>query len=271
MNEPELPQKLITSWFVPIFNTPYVFIRVRADQVSKWIEELGPSFRRCYASDAFLLARAEEIGESCETVINALIPNPGSVMTGDFGEILVYFYHSILGLPNVTIGPKKWQLKQDRTKAAPYSDVIHFCFPQWPTPSTQDKIFCSEVKTKSTVSKFAPITKAIEHSKKDRSERLAETLVWLRDRAIKENIENVEIKHLNRFIKADLNPTYQTQYNAVAIVCESLLEKELKDLPVFPVPDHTLVIISVPELKKTYTAVYAAVCASTVSEDGESE
>ena len=80
-------------------------------------------------------------------------------MAGDFGEILVMLYHAALEQPTEILGPKKWRLKQDRTKPAPYSDVVHFVVPSWPQSSDQDRILCSEVKTKSTAgnSVLAPV------------------------------------------------------------------------------------------------------------------
>ena len=77
-------------------------------------------------------------------------------MAGDFGEILVFLYHAAEEHPMAVIGPKKWRLKQDRTKPTPYLDVVHFVVPTWPDSSEHDCLVCSEVKTKSTAGSRLP-------------------------------------------------------------------------------------------------------------------
>lgn len=114
-------------------------------------------------------------------------------MSGDFGEILVYLYQAAKEHPVEAIGPKKWRLKQDRTKPSPHSDVVHYVLPSWPTPSAQDVILCAEVKTKATAGKTAPIKEAIEGCENDRTGRLARTLVWLRERALTEDLGDIEL------------------------------------------------------------------------------
>ncbi len=58
-------------------------------------------------------------------------------MSGDFGEILAYVY--LAGMRHGQIvGPKRWRLKEARTKSAPYSDVLQFVLPQWPVASNAD-------------------------------------------------------------------------------------------------------------------------------------
>ena len=120
---------------------------------------LGVAVRRCYVSDIVVKERAEATGASEEELIKAKLPDAGSTMSGDFGEILVDFYQAAKTLPKAAIGPRKWRLKQDRTKPAPYSDVVHFVLPSWPSPGPDDLLLCSEVKSKATAGNFAPIRK----------------------------------------------------------------------------------------------------------------
>jgi hypothetical protein len=202
------------------------------------------------------------MGVTKSDILAAVLPDAGSTMAGDFGEILVFFYQCAKVLPHVAIGPKKWRLKQDRTKPAPYSDVIHFVVPRWPTPTDEDMILCSEVKTKATAGTSNPITSAIADSEKDRISRLAKTLVWLKERALLADLGNVKIEHLDRFINATDYPAAKKVFRAVAVICASLVEAELINVPPTSSSDYTMVIISVPRLKETYTAVFDAVRAS---------
>jgi hypothetical protein len=250
------------AWFVHQCEDPYVLVRVTDAQAAMWGATLGIAVRQCYITDDLLAQSAAKHGMTRAQVLATKLPDAGSVMSGDFGEIIVYFYQSAKAHPNQTFGPKKWRLKQDRTKAAPYSDVVHFHLPQWPTATTNDVLFCSEVKTKSTPGNFNPIAKAIEDSGKDRTSRLADTLVWLRERATTEDLGDVTIPHLNRFINGTDYPPAQKRFRAVAVICSSLIDGELAKAPAASSPDYTLVIISVPKLKETYTAMYNAVRAT---------
>jgi hypothetical protein len=245
-------------WFPHAQDTPYVLVRVSDEHAKSWATVLGLVVRRCYVSDSVVSANASEHGVDQTEIIEARMPDAGSTMSGDFGEILVYLYQGAKELPRVAIGPKKWRLKQDRTKPAPHSDVIHFVLPTWPKVSNQDVLLCSEVKTKSTDSKFDPISAAIADGAKDRTSRLARTLVWLRERALVESLGDVQIAHLERFINATEHPEAMKRFRAVAVVCKSLVDGELQHAPTSETSDYTVVIIAVPDLRKTYTAVFDA-------------
>jgi hypothetical protein len=246
------------AWFVHDQEDPYVFVRISDEHAKQWTDVLGIPVRRCYVTDALLDERSQRTGESKATLVAAKLPDPGSTMAGDFGEILVYFYHAAKQHPQVVIGPKKWRLKQDRTKPAPLSDVVQFVLPTWPSPSPEDVLLCSEVKMKSTASQASPIQDAICDSKKDRTSRLARTLIWLRERALLEDISQPTIAQLNRFIDATDFPQAAKRFHAIAVVCSSLAAEELKNAPSQPNADCTVVVISVPELLATYNKVFRA-------------
>jgi hypothetical protein len=262
-------------WFSHERETPYVLVRVAEEYADNWAEQIRDAFRRCYVTDDLLQQRTQELRQELggtpielqKQIIHSKLPDAGPIMSGDFGEILVYFYHAVTSHPQVAFGPKKWRLKETRTKAAPYSDVLHFILPSWPTSTADDLIFCSEVKSKATDSeKWSPIDRAIEGCSTDRISRLAKTLVWLRDRAIGENLGSVRIEHLNRFINANDHPAAIKRFYAVAVICSSLLEAELDKAPVVASADYTLVVIAVPNLHATYTAVFEAVRESNLFE-----
>ena len=183
-------------------------------------------------------------------------------MSGEFGEILAYYYQGSTVLPASAVGLRRWHLKQDRNKAAPYSDVVHLVLPNWPNPSAQDTVLCSEVKAKSTKGKFEPIKKAIEGCETDRTSRLAGTLSWLRERAITGATEGASVAQLTRFIEpAGLPPTVK-KFQAIAVVCDSLVTAEVAKAPATPSPDYEVVVISVPKLKDTYEAAYTTAMSS---------
>jgi len=262
MNDLDFNVDKAVPWFIHNRETPYVFVRVSEEHAKSWAEALAVAFRQCYVTDATLEERATALAVPKSDILAAVLPDPGSTMAGDFGELIVFIYQGAKTYPQAVIGPKKWRLKQDRNKPAPYSDVIHFAVPHWPNASTEDIVFCSEVKTKSTDSGSNPITNAIADCEKDRISRLAKTLVWLKQRAMLEDLGSVTIEHLNRFINATDYPTAKKVFRAVVIICSSLVDNELSNAPDGTSQDYTLVIISVPELQQTYTSVFDAVRAT---------
>lgn len=250
------------GWFPHHQDQPYVHVKMSPLHAQQLATLMGVPLRRCYITDSDLAHNADRLQIPQSEVLRSKLPDPGSTMAGDFGEVLCYFYHSAKELPANAIGPKKWRLKQDRTKPAPKSDVIHFVMPNRPYASAADSILCSEVKLKSTAGISTPITSAIEDCEKDRVSRLASTLVWLRERALTEDLGDVDVALLNRFLDAVDSPPASKRFRAVAVVCESLVNAELAAAPNAANPDFTLVVISVPNLRQTYTAVFAAASAS---------
>lgn len=246
------------SWFQHQQNQPYVLVKLTTAHVAQLVSHMPVALRRCYITDQSLLNSVFASGVTQSGILATKLPDQGATMAGDFGEILCYFYQSTKQLPAFAIGAKKWRLKQDRTKPAPKSDVVHFIMPNRPHSSAGDAILCAEVKLKSTNGASAPIANAIEDCEKDRTSRLAKTLVWLRERGTTEPLGDVDLPLLNRFIDLVDHPPVSKRYHAVAVVCESLVDNEILTAPNVPSHEFTLLVISVPDLKNTYEAVFAA-------------
>lgn len=268
LNDLGLDVSKLPAWFPHERDSPYVLVRVSEEHAAAWADALGTSVRRCYIDDELLNRHAERTGRPKAELLSARLPDRGSQMAGDFGEILVFLYQAAREFPSVLVGPKKWRLKQARTKAAPYSDVVQFLVPFWPQTSDQDCILCSEVKTKSTSGESSPIKAAIVDCEKDQTSRLAKTLVWLKERALFEDLGTTTVAHLERFIDATDHPPAKKLFRAVAVVCASLVEDELADAPDEAPTNHTVVVIAVPDLKQLYEAVFNAVHATVVTPEG---
>tara|TARA_A100001391_G_scaffold204631_1_gene200998 strand:+ start:860 stop:1654 length:795 start_codon:yes stop_codon:yes gene_type:complete len=264
LDELGLDFKNAVAWFPEDQDLPYVLVRMNERQVSALLDEIGIPLRRCYIEDSKIDEATKKHCVQAIDVVKARLPDPGAVMSGDFGEVLTYFYQATAELPSDAIGPKKWRLKQDRTKPAPKSDVVHFIMPDYPDASEKDVILCAEAKAKATAGASTPIADAITDCKKDRTSRLASTLVWLRERALTSDLGDVDITLLNRFIDAVDTPTAAKRYRAVAVICNDLLEKELTAAPNRADPEFTLVVIGVANLRETYTKAFDAAINSVV-------
>ncbi len=252
------------AWFPHDQDQPYVLVRISAQSAAQLVAVIGPPLRRCYITDAAIDQAVQHHGVSRTDVVRSVLPDAGATMSGDFGEILGYFYQAARELPASAIGPKKWRLKQDRSKPAPKSDVVHFVMPNRPHASDTDVILCSEVKAKATGGNSHPIANAIADCKKDRTSRLASTLLWLRERALTTNLGDVDIPLLDRFIGAIDSPPVAKRFRAVAVISTAFLDEELVFAPNEADPEFTLVVIGVPDLHATYTAAYAAAVDSVV-------
>lgn len=252
------------QWFSHAQDDPYVLIHVSENSVAQLLTAIGVPLRRCYIADEAIKQSVARSGSSAREVVCRVLPDPGAVMSGDFGEVLTYFYQSVRALPNEAIGVKKWRLKQDRTKPAPKSDVVHFVVPAWPTASEDDVVLCAEVKAKATPGDSKPIESAIRDCKKDRVSRLASTLVWLRERATIADLGDVDIPLLSRFIDAVDGASPVKCFSAVAVVDDALLANELAYAPDAADSEFTLVLIGVPALRATYTAAYDAASTAAV-------
>jgi hypothetical protein len=260
MDELGFDFNIAVAWFLHQQEQPYVLVKLTAEQAEQLVSDTAIAVRRCYITDQLLTEASAASGLTQSEVLASRLPDSGSIMAGDFGEILGYFYQSTKELPKFAIGAKKWRLKQDRTKPAPKSDVVHFLMPDRPYSSAEDAVLCAEVKVKSTAGASTPIASAIEDSAKDQTSRLAATLVWLRERAMTEpeQLGDVDIPLLNRFINLIDHPPISKRFHAVAVVCESLVQQELLAAPDTPSSDFTLLVIVVPNLKHTYESMFSA-------------
>lgn len=251
----------LAGWFSPRPESSYTLVTVRPDHLEMLTELLGVPVRRCYVSDQVLAARSAELHIAQTEILEALLPTPGSTMSGDFGEIVVALFQASEQGGSV-LEPKKWRLKQDRTKPAPYSDVVQFVVPNWPAASAEDWILCAEVKSKATAGAWSPIAAAVDDSTKDRVGRLAKTLVWLRERAMLTELGTVTLAHLDRFINLSEFPPAQRRFSAVAVISADLVDNELLEIPDSIPDDCGVIVLSVPQLKVLYEAVFDGVQAS---------
>ena len=263
MKELGLDLAEVQSFFSEALADPYVLVTIGADKAAEWTELLGVPARRCYVSDGRLKAIVDEKGHSYETVVQAVVPDEGSVMAGDYGEIVTALYLASRAHPAEVLEPKMWRLKSRRTKASEGSDVVQLRLPHWPTASDEDAITCAEVKTKSTNGKSTPVESAIKDSRRDRESRLAKTLVWLKEKAILGDLGTVKLAHIDRFVKATDHPPAIYEFRAVAVISSELVDQETSDTTVPENSECTLVVISVPDLKANYENLYKVLLANS--------
>lgn len=177
-------------------------------------------FRNCYISDEELKKRCKINSKKPEDMLLMLIPNNGSVKAGDFSELFLYYFYK--GLYKCTFSPKKWRWKEDNNRPALKTDIVLF------RENHNSALFSIECKTKATSSKRNPVKDAIEGVAVDKLSRLVKTLVWLKKMIrLRESI--LEIKRLERFLKATENKPYKKIFIAAAVLDEKLLDADVNN------------------------------------------
>lgn len=208
----------------------------------------------CYITQAVLSERVKATGKPASEILANKLPDPGHVMSGDFGEIVTLLFLGSECAQKVEL-LKKWRYKQDRKKPAPHSDVVVLYREFTDKASKNDFVISAETKQKSTKGSFTPIADAITGLTIDQTGRLARTLAWLREKAIDQGSKS-DIAMIERFTH-QLAVTYAKHYKAVAIIDRDLLDDELKRQPV-PATNNSfeVVVIGIKDLKTFYETVF---------------
>ena len=246
----------ITSCFID-YEKPDGSIEVRAHILSEdkreYLENLlVQEIPDCYITQADISAQINRTGLTASEILQSKLPDPGSVMSGDFGELITLFYLSE-ETTVTTESIKKWRYKQDRNKPAPHSDVVIIHRKHTDRPSKDDFVICAEAKARASSSQSEPIESAVRDSAKDKTGRLARTLVWLKDKAIAH--ENADtIKFIKRFTDDLLNTEFKKHYKAVAIIDRSFLDEELLKALEIPAQNEEfeVLVLGITDLKALY-------------------
>ena len=206
----------------------------------------------CYISEGGLVEQMSKTGLSAPDILKNKLPDTGAVMAGDFGEVLTLFY---LGSerPEIIQKVMKWRFKQDRTKAAPHSDVVILHRSDLQKASTNDFVICAEAKLKSTKSTFSPIEKSIEGYNLDKTGRLARTLVWLKEKEI-EYGDAKSVAYITRFSDDLLDTAFNKYYRAVVIIDREYIDEELDKLLDLPAQsdEFEIIVLGISDLKALY-------------------
>jgi len=219
-------------------------------------DTLGIAIRRSYISDEQVRKRQVETGHTAATIVASKLPDPGSTMSGDFGEILTAILQASREHPTTVLDSKKWRLKPDRNKPVQGADVVQMVFSDWPRHSAEDRLICCEVKTKATSGSSQPLRTALEDSRKDSDGRIAKTLVWLREKSIDPGLGSISHDQISRFINTTDEPLAHRDFHAVVVLSEDLVDAETLGISDYDISGRTLTVVSVPDLKQTYEEAY---------------
>lgn len=242
----------------------FIILKLKPDETDEFLAKLPSEYRKCYITDENLLASVKEFNMQYSAILkDHYLPDPGYVMSGEFGEILSYFLLKERYLPeNELDGPKKWQWKDDRNQASPKTDVMLFGHSTPPSPN--DLLVSAEVKSKATKNNSNdPIKNAVVGVRNDFVSRLSTSLTWLRSKYVKDR-NTEEVNRIERFLDPVTYGTYQKHFKAVIVIEDTLLAHEVsrdRDLAKFDA-HFEILLVSIQNLKKAYEQTYLSVLAS---------
>lgn len=247
-------------------------------KTSLFVRECLFPFRRAYISDKKLDRVEAKKKNPRKDIINRRLPDPGDVMSGDFGEILTYYMATELWSPDVNYKPMKWRFKDDPKKASPKTDVVLFQIVKDVNhPDANDKLITYEAKAHATpiagTYKMHKQKRAITYkdgkdcctfidaifdADNDRASRAAESIIYLKNKAEDKDDDDF-LDVLNRFDKGFSVP-YVAEHNAVAIVDSADLGNQIGRMPIdlmSTFPGIKLFCMPINNLKQLYEDIYS--------------
>lgn len=248
------------------------------NKVASFVQDCLIPFREAYIDGERLNSIVSKYPVTRREAISQRLPGKGSVMSGDFGEILSFYLACQIWSPSVNVTPMKWRFKDSKKDASKYTDVILFELHDVANPSVDDAMFTYEVKTCATglgdgtykvhvrpsYKNYkdgrleCTIIEAVFDANKDAVERAAETIPYLLIRCQDEDLYDLH-KQIFRFREAE-KTTYKKEYNAVAIIDSASLDKQMTRMPGDLLTTHPNVnnvyIIPMDNLQNVYESVY---------------
>ena len=249
--------KIISSFkeVVHIYENQYKYELVD-NKKDKFLNESILPFVSCYISIEELKTKKDILNITYDEILKSYFPDKPHIVSGDFGEILGYYFFHSLSLPKKLKAPKKWRWKESKNKPTPFTDIVLF-YKKETKPNKKDMILSVEVKTRSTSYQGNPIKKAIEGTKKDLT-RLTQAIDWFREKAVKEANQN-DIEYYERFLNPDIYGEYLKKYNALIVIDKELLnKKEKKESDFYKIDSDniSIYILSIAKLKEYYQNFY---------------
>lgn len=198
-------------------------LTLEVGEFKKLTSKLEESCVVYYISEERLKERMAKSGKSKTEIIRMLIPDKGSVMAGEFGEILAteLIYEDIKERHKTgNYNPHKLRWKEDRNKAAQKTDVVLIN-----KANEKLNIYSAEVKVKSTGCPENQINEMFAGIIDDRGKRLGLSLYWIKE---KENLngEKREIDYIDsvveKFKKFDVDNNIEKKFMGVLVADQSI-------------------------------------------------
>ncbi|MGB3466995.1 MAG: Hachiman antiphage defense system protein HamA [Cyclobacteriaceae bacterium] len=247
-----------------------LLFKLKPDQKDAFLASLPDAYRICYISDRLLIDKARANGETPEEFLKYVLPDPGNIMSGDFGELLCFLLSKefLKNEKSHIGGPRKWRWKQDRNKPAPHTDILLFRVKDKISKGNHqdDEVIAIESKMKATKSKSThPIQDAIDGADKDRLSRMSKSLDWYNDKLALDKKPRLR-SILTKFRKPDEYGTFKKSFKAIAIIDDEFFEEEISKSVSDYSSDIEIWSISIGQLKEAYENVYRQIPNTVINE-----
>ncbi|HVX28344.1 MAG TPA: Hachiman antiphage defense system protein HamA [Parafilimonas sp.] len=235
--------------------------KLKEDERKNFLEKLPGPFRSLYLSDEILNERIKLFGSSRINEILEKIPDQANIQSGEFAELLLYFFIPECYISGDCLNPPKWKWKQHKNRALQFTDVLILQIKTKDNPSVEDFLIAVESKAQATKpgKDVIRLHDAIRGSEEDYVSRLAESLVYLKAR-YKDELNVDSVKYLERFMETPRFPSYIKYFKAVGIVDDEFAGNELsKADPTSKIIKDSLevILISMKDMKEIYENVYS--------------
>ena len=240
-----------------------VLYRFDAAKKSEFIQEMMVPMRDMFVSEEKIQRELEDYKEDSRTdIITEHLPTNPSIMSGDFGEALTYYFALKSFTKGANVAPKKLRFKGDPNSPLPKTDLMLFYIEDDAVPSINDTIYTVEVKTRKDSPSIAhtesSILEAVRDAEKDKVSRAAKTIAYLIKRIKDTGEPNELLKGVRRFSGAYFK-TCRKEYNAVAIVEERFLQRHIDHIDEKlqeTHPDIAVYCLPIAELEQMYKTFY---------------
>jgi len=247
-----------------------IILSLKNSEWNNFLLKLPLECRRCFIEDTDLAELIKNFSWCHETEMSEILPDDPSIKSWDFWEIITYFLFKEIYKRNSVDWPKKWQLKESKNVAAPYSDVILYSIKDMNNYSEDDLLISIESKMKATANRSRhPIQLAIDWAKKDHITRRANSLAWLKKVYKTEASKWIEqskyinlVKQVERFINSEEFGEYSKVAHAIALVEQSFLPDE--KVKVINIPSELGVefkvhLVWIENIKEMYEKLYSEI------------
>lgn len=199
--------------------------------IADFVAECAYRFRLAYASDEDIDGMLAAFPKyTREQVLELKVPNKANMMSGEFGEILSYYFAIETWAQGANIRPMKWRWKEMPNMASHGSDIILLRKLDPDADSTDDTLVSIEAKAHATTPEAgkSSLNDAVNDASKDASERAVKTISYLKGRYMYD--KNYELlKQCERFEDPVGHPFLKI-HAAVAIVDSSDRDVHLSNM-----------------------------------------
>jgi hypothetical protein len=220
----------VLRFFSYIEKNGFQMYKLNISDTECFLNSITEEFRKCYILDKDLAEKSVKEGISKKEFLEQyILPSVGKIKSGDFGEILSCFFvkEHYNQKDFILVCPRKLIWKIDRDKAMPFTDAVGFYREDTARTSGKDFVVSVESKMKATRSSVNKIQEAIDGAQKDKTTRLAKTLVWLKQKYAREGNTQMS-KFIERYSDPVALGTFSKIYKAFVILDSKFEPSEIR-------------------------------------------